>query len=718
MQRIAQGIIRHKWLVLSAFIVALIASYIASRFVVINFKLTDYLPDSAESTVGLHLMEDEFASKPANLRVLLENVTIPEALAYKEKIAQVEGVKDVTWLDDSADVNQPLSMLDQDTVDDWYRDKNALVTAYVEDDLADSALKQVRAIIGTENSMSGDSVQIVETRQKVKEDVGKIMALIVPIIFLILLLTTTSYFEPVLFLAAIGTAILIGKGTDLFLGEISFITDSCSSVLQLAISMDFAIFLLDAFENNRQKGMETQPAMVAAMTKTFVIILSSSFTIICGFAAMLLMKFKIGYDMGIVLAKDIFISLVCVMVMLPALTMLFAPLVEKTHHKSFLPQMNGFGKFVSRAAIPIALAVGIVVVVPSYLASKSNNFLYGNTEMITDPSTPIVQEEEKINAAYEKSDLMVILVKGGDQAREKEMLDEIDKLPGISSVLSYSSKVDSTVPVDFVGKSAVDKLIGPKYDRAILTAETDLESPAAYRLVEDIRAIAQRYYPGESYLTGGTASIYDIRDTVRKDDVLVDKIALLSIGLVLLLDFQSLLLPFALLATIKSSVFINLAVPYFQNAQMYYIASLIINAIQLGATVDYAILFTARYLEARKEMRARDAVKAAIARATPAILTSASILAVGGLSLGALSSVDIVGQLGVLVGRGAIISTAMVLLMLPAILMLLDPLIRITTIHGNFYRKGKDLHAEQKLEEGGDPRPDSLADGTATCVGK
>ncbi len=718
MRRIAQGILRHKWLVLTAFAAALIVSFLASQYVKINFKLTDYLPDSAESTVGLRLMEDEFASKPANLRVLLEKVTIPEALAYKGKIAQVEGVKDVTWLDDSLDVKQPLNMLDGDTVDDWYKDGNALITAYVDDDLADGALKQVRAIIGEKNSMSGDSVQIVETRQRVKEDVAKIMALIIPIIFLILLLTTTSYFEPLLFLAAIGAAILIGKGTDLMLGEISFITNSCSAVLQLAISMDFAIFLLDAFEHNRQKGMDTQTAMVEAMTKTFVIILSSSFTIICGFAAMLLMKFKIGYDMGIVLAKDIFISLVCVMVMLPALTMLFNPMVEKTHHRPFLPPMNGFGRFISRAAIPIALLIGALVVVPSYLASKNNDYLYGNTEMITDPSTRIVQEEDRINALYEKSDLMVLMVKGGDQAREKALLDEIEGLPGISAIISYSSKVDSTVPVDFVGRSAVDKLVGPNYDRAILSADTDLESPEAFRLVENIRAIAQKYYPGDSYLTGGTASIYDIRDTVQKDDILVDKIALLSIGLVLLLDFKALILPFALLATIKSSVYMNLAVPYFASAQMYYIASLIINAIQLGATVDYAILFTARYLEARKEMRARDAVAAAIARSTPAILTSASILAVGGLSLGAMSSVDIVGQLGVLVGRGAIISTAMVLVMLPALMMLLDPLIRITTLRANFYRKGKKQNAEpEKLEASADPGADTCASDAASCDG-
>jgi predicted RND superfamily exporter protein len=717
MQRIAKGILRHKWLVLAAFAVALVVSFLASQYVKINFKLTDYLPDSAESTVGLHLMEDEFASKPANLRVLLEKVTIPEALSYKKKIAAVEGVKDVTWLDDDQDVKQPLSMLDQDSVDDWYKDGNALITAYVDDDLADGALKQVRLIIGENNSMSGDSVQIVETRQRVKEDVAKIMALIVPVIYLILIFTTTSWFEPLLFLIAIGVAIMIGKGTDLMLGEISFITNSCSAVLQLAISMDFAIFLLDAFEHNRQKGMDTMEAMTQAMTKTFVIILSSSFTIICGFAAMLLMKFKIGYDMGIVLAKDIFISLVCVMVMLPALTIVFNPLLEKTHHKPIITQMNRFGKFVSRGAIPIALVVGALVVVPSYLASVNNDFLYGNTEMITNPATKIVQEENRINQLYSKSDQMVLMVKGGDQAREKEMLDEIKKLPAVSSVISYSSKVDATVPVDFVGRSTVDKLVGPNYDRAILTAETDLESDEAFQLVDDARAIAQKYYPGESYLLGGTASIYDIRDTVRKDDLLVDKIALISIGLVLLLDFRALILPFALLATIKSSVYMNLAVPYFTNAQMYYIASLIINAIQLGATVDYAILFTARYLEARKEARARDAVRAAIARATPAILTSASILAVGGLSLGALSSVDIVGQLGVLVGRGAIISTAMVLLMLPALFMLLDPLIRVTTLHAHFYRKGRKNHAKPEKMDGAEPDVEPNADGAAGLGG-
>ena len=698
MRRVAQGILKYRWLVLIFFAIALAVSFEASQMVRINFQLSDYLPDETESTVGLRIMEEEFNSKPSNLRILIEKVSIPEALVYKEKIAAVDGITDVTWLDDSVDVKQPLPILPKDEVNAWYKDGDALITAYLDSEKSGAAIREIRGIIGESNSMSGDIVQMTETRQRVQSDIKKIMALILPIIFLILILTTTSYFEPLLFLATIGAAILIGKGTDLFFGEISFVTSSCAAVLQLAVSMDYAIFLLEAFEENRRSGMDTQTAMTEAMVKAFSAITSSSVTTVFGFAAMLLMRFKIGYDLGVILAKDIAISLIATLVLLPVMAILLSAVIEKTHHRPFMPKMHRFGRLNARICIPVMLVVVLFVVAPSYLGSRQNLFLYGTNDMITNPAEKIVQEAARIDECYEKANLMVLLIKGGDPAREKRLVGELDGLDELSSIIAYDTKVGATIPVDFVGRKQVDALVGANYDRIILTANTKSESDEAYALVENIRKIARSYYPDESYLLGGTATTYDIRDVVRKDDALVDMLALLSIGLVLLFNFKSLILPFLLLMTIKASVWINLAVPYFSNSPIYYTASLIINAIQLGATVDYAILFTTRYMEMRKMMRKRDAVAATVTGTTSAILTSSSIMAVGGLTLGNVSSVGIVGQLGILVGRGAIISAAMVLLVLPALLMAFDPLIRILTIRPNFYRQRKDPHEEPKAQ--------------------
>ena len=692
LQKIAASILRARGKTLAFFAVALAVSVWASGLVTVNFKLTDYLPEQTHSTVGLRLMEAEFASKPSNLRVLLYDVSVPPAQRLKDRIAGVPGVKDVSWLGDAVDVKTPLEMAPKKTVDAWYKGGNALITAYLPDASADAALTQIRQIIGPDNAMDGDSVQMKETRARVKEDILKIMVLAVPIIFVILLFVTTSALEPLLFLATIGVAILLGKGTDALFGSVSFITSACTAILQLAISMDYAIFLLEAFEENRRAGQPAFEAMTNAMTRAFSAILSSALTTVMGFLVMVLMEFKVGSDLGLVLAKDITLSLICVLVLLPCLTMVFYKWLEKTEHRPFLPSFRRTGRAVARISIPLTVVLALLAVLPGYLASQKTDFFYGTGRLITDPDNPVVREQADVEALYEKSNQMVLIVPGGDMAREQALSHDLLKIDEISSVLCYASMADTTIPVEFVG-GAADELIGPRYDRMILSAPIETESERAFRLVEDIRAAASKYYGQDAYLTGGTANIYDMREVVRRDDALVNRLALLSIGLVLLFTFKSLILPVLLLLVIKSSIYVNVSIPYFAGAGMFYIASLIINAIQLGATVDYAILFTTRYMACRKTLRARAASARTVTESLPSILTSAAIMLTGGLTLGLLSSVSVVGELGVLVGRGAAISALLVLTGLPALLTLFDPLIRLTTLNAGFYRDKKGTHA-------------------------
>lgn len=689
MKRVSTWILKHRAFVLTFFALATVACVYLSTLVRVNYRLSDYLPDDAPSTLGLRAMEDEFASEPSNLRVLIEGASIPEALSYKRQIAAVPGVKDVTWLDDEVDVHQPLQTLDADAVDSWYKDGNALITAYVEDGASSEALKQIRQIIGEENRMAGDIVQTDETRTRAVQDIAKMMVLAVPIIFFILLFATSSYFEPVLFLLTIGVAILLGKGTDLIFGQISFITSACSAILQLAISMDYAIFLLESFEGFRQKGLSVPEAMSEAMCRAFKSILSSCVTTVIGFLVLVLMEFKIGYDMGLTLAKGIALSLVSVLVLLPVLSVTFMKVIDRTHHRPFLPKFQKFGRFNARMCIPVALVMIALVVFPCYLASEQNDYAYGTTQMITDPSLRVVQDQKVIDEMYGKANQMVVMVAQGQPAREQLLYDELRDLPGVTSVVAYASMADTAIPVDFVGRENLSALIGEHYSRMIVTSDTPVESEESFRLVEDIRQLGEKYYPGESFLTGGTSNIYDMRDTVIRDDRVVNFLAIAAIGIVLLFNFRSLLLPLILVATIKSSIWINLAVPYFAGETLYYISLLIINAIQLGATVDYAILFTDRYMEKRKQMGRLDAVAAAISGTTASILTSAGILFTGGTVLGGMSSVAIIGQIGYLVGRGAAISAFMVLMVLPALLILFDPLIRVTTIRAQFYKKKK-----------------------------
>lgn len=694
-------ILRHRKLVLLLFVAAALGCAYASQLVKVNYNLSDYLPDDAPSTVGLRLMQEEFASEPSNLRVLLLDSSIAQTLNVKARIAAVEGVSDVSWLDDSVDITTPLEMMDEDLLNTWYKDGNALITAYVDQSLAHAALSQIREIIGDENAMSGDIVQTDETRTRSTQEISRILIIAVPLIFIILLFSTTSFLEPALFLITIGVAIILGKGTDLLFGQISFITSACSAILQLATSMDYAIFLLESFEEFRARGLDPQEAMVEAMSKAFSSIFSSSLTTVFGFLALTIMQFKIGFDLGLVLAKGIFLSLICVLALLPVLSISCSRAIERLHHRPLLPRFTRFARVNAHICIPVMLLVALAVVYPAYMANQRLDTVYGTTQMLVDPQLRVVQDQNQIEQLYGKSNQMVLMAPTGQIAREQEMIDQLDSLDGITSVIAYSTQADSTIPVDFVGRENLTQLIGEHYSRIILSADTEVESEQAFELVKSIRAVAQSFYPDENYLTGGASNILDMRDVVIQDNEVVNALTIFLIGVVLLINFKSLLLPVILLSVIKSSVYINLAVPYFTDEKVYYISTLIINAVQLGATVDYAILFTNRYMSNRRQMGRLAAAESSIASTFPSILTSAGILFTGGAILGAMSSVDIIRQLGFLVGRGALISAAMVALVLPALLIVLDPLIRFTTFGTRFYKKKKNGQVRPALPEKG-----------------
>ncbi|MGJ4852001.1 RND family transporter [Bacillota bacterium Meth-B3] len=709
MRSISKWILNHRKTVLALFLALSVVSVFCYLRVEVNYNMSDYLPEDAPSTVGLRLMQEEFNSEPANLRVLLENVSISEALSVKSRIADVPGVSDVTWLDDSLDVTTPIEMMDTDTVDAWYKDANALITAYVDTDSAHEALKAIREIIGEDNCMSGDSVQTDDSQSRGKREIAKMLAIIVPIILVILFLSTTSYIVPVLFLVTIGVAIILGKGSDIIFGEVSFITSTCSAILQLATSMDYAIFLLDSFEELKAKGMGNEEAMVEAMNKAFSSIISSSLTTVFGFLALTIMQFRIGFDMGLVLAKGIVLSLVCVLFLLPILTIYSTRVIDKQHHKPILPKFRSFSRVDARICVPVLFLLVAFVIAPSMLANQNNSFVYGMKQMLVDPQIRVVQDQNRIDELYEKSNQMVLIVPTGQPAREQIMIDRLNEIPEISSIIAYATKADTTLPIDFVGRENLTQLMSDNYSRMIISSNIEIESDRAFRLVEELRAIGEEFYPGENYLTGGTSNIYDMRDVVLLDDVRVNTASMAAIGIVLLFNFKSLSLPFILLSAIKASVYVNLAVPYFTSERIYYISTLIINAVQLGATVDYAILFTNQYMDNRRSARRIEAAEKTIYDTSTSILTSASILTVGGCMLGAMSSVDIIRQLGFLVGRGAVISASIVVIALPALLMLFEPLIRITTIGAKFYtdkrirpsgnKHGKDDPDEKALDK-------------------
>ena len=688
MDRYTSFILKHRKMIITVFVVLAVICAGLSTLVGVNYNFADYLPDDAPSTKALNIMEEEYSQPIPNMRVVIYDVTIPEALDYKEKIENAEGVKEVTWLDDSIDIYQPLELADQDTTDTWYKNSDALfsVTVSSNEDEKAAAVEAIREIIGDNNAMSGTAVTDVLSPVHTSQEIQKIILIALPIIFVILLLTTTSWFEPVLFMVTIGVAIMLNRGTNLMFGEISFVTNAAGSVLQLAVSMDYSIFLLHRFAENRQDGKPVQEAMIAAVKQSMGSILSSGLTTVTGFAALILMRFKIGPDMGYVMAKAIVFSLICVLCFLPALAISTYKLIDKTRHRPFYPAFSKFAKGVLKVRIP-ALTIAVLIAIPCFIAQGRNDFIYGSSRVYSTEETQMGRDLLAVEDEYGASNPLVIMVPKGDISKEAQLNDALKSDSDVISVISYVNTVGASIPENFVPEEALSQLYSEHYSRFVVTLDTEEIEDGWADKIDRVREICEEYYGDEVLIAGDLASTEDLKDTITVDNTRVNILAILFVFVILVVNFKSITLPIILTLVIELSIWINLSVPYFQSTTLHYIGYLIISSVQLGATIDYAILLTGRYLEERKTKTRREAAAESIRACVLSLFTSAIILTIAGFVLGAVSTNLVLSQLGTLVGRGAVISFILVLFALPALLMIFDRVIEKTTAKTQFYHK-------------------------------
>ena len=690
MNRYTTFMLKHRKMIILIFVFAAIICAGLSTQVGVNYNFADYLPDDVASTKALEVMEDEYDQSIPNMRVLLHDVSIADALEYKEKIEQVEGVKEVNWLDDVIDIYEPLENADQDTIDAWYKDSDALYSVTVSDSEVEkkNAVNEIRKIIGDNNSMSGSAVTDVLSPIHTSKEVSKIMLIVLPIIFVILLLTTTSWFEPVLFMITIGIAIMLNKGTNLMFGEISFVTNAAGSVLQLAVSMDYSIFLLHRFAENRKEGKEVQTAMVDAIKQSTRSVLSSGLTTVTGFAALILMRFKIGPDMGWVMAKAIVFSLICVLCLLPALAISTYKLIDKTQHRPFVPDFAKFSKSVMKIRNPV-LILSALLIVPCFIAQSKNDFLYGSSRVYSTTETQMGRDLLDIEEKYGASNPLVIMVPKGDVHKEVAMNRELKEDPDVSSVISYVNTVGETIPDGFVPEDSLSKLYSEHYSRFVVTLDTEEVEDGWADKVDNIHKICEKYYGDDVLVAGDLASTEDLKNTITQDNERVNLLAIAFVFAILVVNFKSIFIPILLTAVIELSIWMNLSFPYFQLTMLHYIGYLIISSVQLGATIDYAILFTSRYLEERQLKNRYESARSAIQICVLSLFTSAIILTIAGSMLGKISTNLVLSQLGTLVGRGAVISFLLVLIVLPALLIIFDKLIEKTTKGVHFYKEDK-----------------------------
>ena len=684
MHKFYEKIVNNPKKIMTTFAVVFLICLALKPFVSVNYDMNDYLPEDSPSTVSLEVMEKEFDGGIPNARVMMKNVTIPEALEYKEKIEQIKGVKEVMWLDDAIDISIPLETMDSDTIESYYKDSTALFTVTVEENNSIEAVNSIRDLIGDNNAMTGSVVSTAMATESTVEEISKIASIAVLFVFIVLIFTTTSWLEPVIVLIGLGVAIIINAGSNLIFGEISFVTNAACNILQLAVSLDYSIFLIHRFMECRKETPDAKEAMVMALTKSTSSILASGLTTVIGFLALVLMQFRIGPDLGLALAKGITISLISVFVFMPPLILSTYKLLEKTEHKPFLPSFERFGRFVTKIMIPMACIFAIVII-PSYLASNSNNFYYGASR-IFDENTKLGADTLEVDNIYGKRDTYVLLIPKGNTAREKELSSELKEIPKVSGIISYVDSAGAEIPSVYLEDKLLSKLESENYRRMVISVDVDFEGEETVSLIKEIEKITQQYYPDTYYLAGEGVSTYDLMNTITSDMVKVNMIAIGAVFIVLLLSMKSISIPVILVLGIETAIWINLSIPYFKDSVIFYIAYLIISSIQLGATVDYAILFTERYKEYRVTMHKEQAIINTVSAVTISILTSGSALTVVGFLLGYISSHGLLSQLGFFLGKGTLCSMTIVFFVLPGLLYIFDGIIGRTTKNSNFIK--------------------------------
>lgn len=701
-------IIRRSRAIEKWFILAVLISAVMAPFVNVNYDLTEYLPDTVQSRQGLNIMEETFGY-PGTARVMIKDVTLYEAKAYKDRLEEVDGVDQILWLDTAANVFSGEGFIDYTSIDEYYKDNCAVMDiTFDEGDTSrrtSRAIDEMREITGDKGYYVGMAVQDKSVAENVQEEMQMILVIGVAMIFLVLCVTTNSWIEPVLYLTVMGVAVVINKGTNIFLGEISFLTNSVSAVLQLAVSMDYSIFLIHAFTRYKKAGMEQTEALRAAIDEALNSIFASSLTTIVGFLVLVFMKFSIGLDMGIVLAKGIVCSLLTVVLFMPAMILRLAKWMDRTAHRPLLPEFDRLSRGIFKMRY-VVLAVVAVLTVPAYTAQGMNSYMYGNDAVGAGEGTEVYADEQEIDRIFGRSNMMMALVPSGDNVKEREFADEISDLPYTKSVLSLSQTLPQGVPESFLPESVTGLLHDESgWSRILIYVRSKGESEKAFQYSDEIQSIMKKYYPEESYLVGATPSTQDIKTTITADYSRVNTLSLIGVFVVVMFSFRSVLIPIITMIPIEVAIFINMAVPYIAGETMIFMGYIIVSSIQLGATVDYAILTTNNYIACRKELDKNAAAVETLKRSIPSILTSGSILTIVGYILYHVSSIAAIGDMGHLIGRGAILSMVLVCTLMPALLVLGDRILMNSELEmiREFFRKRRERRGFGRKKTAAEP---------------
>ena len=683
MQKFGRGVVKLRVPILIVSVLLLIPSIFGFVSTRINYDILSYLPSDIETMKGQDIMLDKFGKGGFSL-VMLDGMDDKDVEKVKEKIEKVDHVCDVLWYDTLADVSLPKEVLPDDIYDFFNTDNSTMMAVFFDEatsaDGSLEAVKEIRSIAGEQCFVSGMSSVVEDIKDLTMQEAPMYVVIAVILTSIILALTMDSFLIPLFFMLSVGMAIIYNMGTNFIQGEISFITEALAAVLQLAVTIDYSIFLWHSYKEEKEKHPgDNKEAMAVAIGKTITSVVSSSITTVAGFLALCFMSYELGMDMGIVMAKGVVIGVICCITVLPSMILVFDKALEKTMHKDLVPSLEKPSKFIIKHHAAF-IVLFIVVLIPAVYGQINTNVYYNLTDTLPKDLNSVIANT-KLDEEYNMATTHMLLVDADMKPKEvNSMLDEMGKVDGVSFSMSLDTLIGPSIPREMVPDSVTKILKSDKWQLMLVGSEYKVASDEENAQIDELSKILKSY-DKDGMLIGEAAATKDLIDITDHDFKVVNVVSIAAIFIIILIALRSVSLPIILVAVIEFAITVNMGVPCFTNTTIPFIASVVIGTIQLGATVDYAILMTTRYKTERNAGKDKhEAVTIALSTSMKSIMVSALGFFASTFGVGVYSSVDMISQLCTLMSRGAIISMITVICILPSMLMLFDKVIINTTM--------------------------------------
>lgn len=682
--RFSKAVVKCRVPILIIAILLLIPATIGMVTTRINYDMLNYLPDDMDTVIGQNELMEDFG-KGAFSMLVIQDMPEKDVAELKTKLEQVDHVDSVVWYSSVADLSVPMQLLPDKIYNEFNTDDATLMAVFFDsatsEDVTMDAIREIRAIAGKQVFVSGMSALVTDLKDLCEKEEPIYVGIAVALACLAMMIFLDGWLVPFVFLASIGIAILINLGTNWFMGEISYITKALSAVLQLAVTMDYSIFLWHSYNEQREKTDDHRQAMAAAIHETLTSVVGSSITTVAGFIALCFMTFTLGRDLGVVMAKGVVLGVISCVTVLPSMILILDKPLQKTKHRSLIPDMSGFAKGVVRV-FPLFLVLFVALVPPAYNGySRTNDEVYYDMGECLPEDIEYVIANSKLRDEFDIASTHMLLLDADTPRRNVyKMIDEMKQVDGVKYVLGLEAFVSEEFPETMIPESITSILKSDRWELMLINSEYKVASDAVNDQIDELNAILKKYDEG-GMLIGEAPCMKDMIETTGHDFEVVNAVSILAIFAIILLVEKSLSLPFILISVIELAIFINLGLPHYMGQSLPFIAPICISTIQLGATVDYAILMTTRYKSERAAGRTkREAVQIALSTSTPSIIVSGMGLFAATFGVAVYSDIDIISSMCMLMARGAIVSMLCVLLILPALLMLCDGLIRHTTL--------------------------------------